>query len=170
MRFHGKQRGGSEEGQSTVEAAFVAPIVMGLVLALAQPCIVLYDRIVMESAAAEGCRLMATLAADDEQVLESFVRRRLAAVPQQDCFHVHGSGCSWEISVQGDRSSEEVEVTIENKIKPLPLIGFLCQAAGATDADGCWSITVSEKSDTQPDWAWDSPAGADPSSWVGGWL
>ena len=49
-----------ECGQTTVEAAFGLPIVFLLVLLLAQPGIVLYDRMVMASAASEACRLLAT--------------------------------------------------------------------------------------------------------------
>ena len=43
-----------ERGQATVEAAFAVPVLMVLVLMLVQPGIILYDRIVMEGAAA-GC-------------------------------------------------------------------------------------------------------------------
>ena len=49
-----------ERGQSTVEAAFLFPVVFVLVLLLVQPGILLYDRIVMEGAAADACRLLAT--------------------------------------------------------------------------------------------------------------
>ncbi len=45
-----------EDGQATVEAAFALPVLFLLVLLLVQPGIVLYDRMVMASAAAEGCR------------------------------------------------------------------------------------------------------------------
>ena len=49
-----------EGGQATVEAAFALPIALLLVLLLVQPGILLYDRIVMQGAAAEACRLLAT--------------------------------------------------------------------------------------------------------------
>ncbi len=54
-----------ERGQATVEAAFAVPVLMVLVLVLVQPGIILYDRIVMEGAAAAGCRLLATLPESD---------------------------------------------------------------------------------------------------------
>ncbi len=47
-----------ERGQATVEAAFAVPVLMVLVLMLVQPGIIRYDRIVMEGAAAAGCRLL----------------------------------------------------------------------------------------------------------------
>lgn len=43
-----------ERGQSTVEAAFALPIILACVLLLIQPGIILYDRMVMRAAAAEG--------------------------------------------------------------------------------------------------------------------
>ncbi|MGN1361061.1 MAG: TadE/TadG family type IV pilus assembly protein [Eggerthellaceae bacterium] len=47
-------------GQSTVEAAVMIPLLFGGMLMLLQPGILLYDRVVMEGAAAEGCRVLAT--------------------------------------------------------------------------------------------------------------
>lgn len=63
-------------GQSTVEAAVALPVVFLLVLLLVQPGIVLYDRMVMAGAAAEGCRLLAT-SDGDAATCEEYVRRRL---------------------------------------------------------------------------------------------
>ena len=83
-------------GQSTVEAAVALPVVFLLVLLLVQPGIVLYDRMVMAGAAAEGCRLLAT-SDGDAATCEEYVRRRLGAIPPFDVFHVHDSGCTWEV-------------------------------------------------------------------------
>ena len=60
-------------GQSTVEAAVALPVVFLLVLLLVQPGIVLYDRMVMAGAAAEGCRLLAT-SDGDAATCEEYVR------------------------------------------------------------------------------------------------
>ncbi len=49
-----------EAGQATVEAAFLVPVLFIVLLLLLQPGILLYDRIVMQGAAAQGCRLLAT--------------------------------------------------------------------------------------------------------------
>lgn len=67
-------------GQSTAEAAVALPVVFLLVLLLVQPGIVLYDRMVMAGAAAEGCRLLAT-SDGDAATCEEYVRRRLGAIP-----------------------------------------------------------------------------------------
>lgn len=48
------------KGQATIEAAALIPVLFILLLLLLQPSILLFDRIVMKNAAAEGCRLLAT--------------------------------------------------------------------------------------------------------------
>ena len=162
---------GAEEGQSTVEAAFALPVLLTLFLLMMQPAIVLYDRMVMSSAAFEACRLMATLPSSQEEYCEDFVRRRLGAVPQQECFHVHGGdACSWEIEIEGDESSEWVTVTIGNKIRPLPLLGAGAHALNLVDDAGCLSVEVRASMPTQPSWVLTSAEGASPASWVGDWV
>ena len=86
-----------ESGQATVEAAFLIPVLLVALLLLMQPGILLYDRLVMNAAASEACRLLATktdAAGDMAESCEAFVRRRLGAVPPVSCFHVHEGGCS----------------------------------------------------------------------------
>lgn len=158
------------KGQSTVEAAFLIPVLLGVVLLMVQPGIVLYDRVVMRSAAAQACRLMVTLPqGDPDGQCKAFVQHRLAAVPQQDCFHVHADGCSWDIRCEGGEGSEKVSVSISTKIKPLPLVSFLSQAVGASGQDGCWTVKVEESIQTQPSWVASAAGGSDPSAWVGMW-
>lgn len=154
-----------DDGQSTVEATFALPIVLLLVLLLVQPGIILYDRIVMEAAAAEGCRLLAT--SNEGSSVEAFLRRRLSAVPEQDLFHVHGSGCTWDIELHGRESSSEVSVSIYNEVTPVPLIGAGAQALGLTNSRGNLEIEVRASQPTQPDWA--TEAGITPRGWVNAW-
>lgn len=74
----------SKQGQGTVEAAFLIPVVFIGLLLLIQPGVILYDRIIMGAAAAEACRLLATktdAAGDMDDGCEAFVRHRLGAVP-----------------------------------------------------------------------------------------
>ena len=73
--------GRDESGQATVEATIALAVLLLVMLMLLQPGIVLYDRMVMADAAAEGCRLLAT-AEGDAQAAEDFVRRRLGSVPR----------------------------------------------------------------------------------------
>lgn len=66
-----------ESGQATVEAAFLLPVLFVWLLLLMQPGILLYDRLVMQAAASEGCRLLATktaAAGDMAESCEAFVR------------------------------------------------------------------------------------------------
>lgn len=159
----------SRSGQSTVEAVFIVPVLLLGVLLLVQPAILMYDRTVMESAANEACRLLATLDGSSVDVCEQFVRRRLGAVPQQDNFHVHSSGCTWEITCSGAGSSQ-AHVTVSTQAKPLPLLGFGAGLLGATNDEGNFTVVAEASLKEQPDWAASSPQGANAASWVGAWL
>lgn len=161
-----------EQGQGTVEAAFVLPVLMGLVLLLVQPGIISYDRMVMASAASEACRLLVTSTDDFGMAAESseaFVRHRLSAVPAQDYFHDHSHGCSWEISLSGNEDSSEVSVEITNRMKPLPLVAFGMAAFKALDGNGDIAVSVRASANAQPEWVAKS-VDADASSWAGRWL
>lgn len=161
-----------ERGQATVETAIAIPILFTCMLLLIQPGIILYDHVVMGSAAAEACRLLAT--GTDAQgsmagSCEAFVRHRLAAIPQHDCFHVHSSGCTWDIELVGDETAPYVTARIAGELHPLPLFDTALRALGATNADG--NIVVEEvvSMPTQPDWASSSELGLAPADWIGAW-
>ena len=161
-----------DSGQATVEAAFVIPVLFVLMLLLMQPGIILYDRLVMGNAAAEACRLLAT-STDDYGVAsascEAFVRHRLAAVPQHDCFHVHAGGCSWRIELEGNESSGVVSVRIGNELKPLPLFDMASRLLGMTNASGNLEIEEKVSLPAQPAWASSTEHGLAPKEWVGSW-
>ena len=161
-----------ERGQGTVEAVFVIPVLFLLLLLLLQPGIILYDRLVMGNAAAEGCRLLATAtdaAGSMQGSCEAFIRHRLAAVPQHDCFHVHGGGCSWDIQLSGNESSGQVSVTISNEVRPLPLFDAGSKLLGLTNGNGNLVIQETVSMPTQPDWVAASPSGQNPAAWIGAW-
>ena len=162
-----------EKGQATVEAAVSIPIVFVLMLLLIQPGIVLYDRIVMGNAAAEACRLLATRGdafGSMDGACEAFVRHRLAAVPPHDCFHVHDGGCTWDIALAGDETSESVSVSIGNELRPLPLFDAASTLLGMTNASGNLEIRETVTMQTQPDWVSSSEIGLAPSEWAGAWV
>ena len=158
----------NKRGQSTVEAAFCLPLIFILLLILIQPSILLYDRVVMESAAAEACRLLATLPADQNSLVEKFIHRRLGSVPPHDLFHVHHDECSWDISTAGSQEEQTVEVSITNKAKPLPLLDVAGALTGFTDSDGYLTVEVTRSMQTQPSWVFSSESGS-PVEWVGAW-
>ena len=162
-----------ERGQGTVEAAVVIPVLFLLMLLLLQPGIIMYDRLVMRNAAAEGCRLLATATDANGSMqgsCEAFIRHRLAAVPQHDCFHVHGGGCSWDIRLSGGESSDTVSVSIANEVRPLPLFDAGSRLLGLTNGNGNLVIRETVTMPVQPGWVASSPSGTDPAGWIGEWL
>ena len=165
-------RGRGKRGQGTVEAAVVIPILFIAMLLLLQPGIVLYDRLIMGNAAAEACRLLATktdAAGAMSGACEAFVRHRLAAIPQHDCFHVHKGECSYTIELSGDESSEYVSVKIGTELRPLPLFDAGAALMGLTNSAGNLVIEEEVSLPTQPAWAFGGDAGGAPSSWPGAW-
>lgn len=161
---------GRQSGQSTVEAAVMIPLMFGGLLMLLQPGILLYDRVVMENAAAEGCRALATSSPRDSDLVKEYVLRRLGAVPSQDSFHMHGEACTWQVELVGNRSTERVCVSVQTKVRPLPLLDFGLGLLGALDAQGCLTVKVRSEQPVQPDWVWGSSAGSEASLWVGAWM
>lgn len=156
---------GCERGQSTVEAAFALPVLMLLFLLLLQPGIILYDRIVMEGVAAEGCRLLTTSPAPGKAE-DDFMRRRLSAVPEADLFHIHAPGCTWEITLDGDERSQEVGVRITTEVRPLPLLDISMALLGMTNENGNLEVSVERRMRTKDAWAAESPDGSDPAGWI----
>lgn len=159
----------TDTGQATVEAAFMIPILFLVMMVLLQPGIVLYDRMVMNHAAAEGCRMLATStdSADSSgERCEELIRRRLGAIPQHDLFHIHEGGCSYEVVLMGGDSSPMVQVEISNRIRPLPL-NILAPISGESP-DGSMEIRVVQKVQAQPEWVSASSGGVSPDAWVHG--
>lgn len=155
------------QGQATVEAAFALPVLLVLVLLLLQPGIVLYDRVVMHGAAAEGCRLLASSSSADAQVNDDYLRRRLGAIPELDLFHVHSSGCTWDIQLEGGEGSDIVSVKLATELKPLPLIDCAMTTFGMTNESGNFLVKVESTQHVQPDWVNGAVEGRAPAGWVG---
>ncbi|MDR0513692.1 MAG: pilus assembly protein [Coriobacteriaceae bacterium] len=156
-------------GQASVEAAFIIPLLFIVLLLLVQPGILLYTHMVMQGAASEGCRLLATktdaLGASEEKY-KGYILRRLGSVPMHECFHAHADGCSWEIELQGDETSREVKVIIRNKLRLLPLIDSVGGLFKLVDGDGFLTQEVVMVTPTQPGWAALSDDGLDPQAWL----
>ena len=116
-------------GQASVEAATFVPVIMLLLALLLQPAFLLYTRSVMQQAAAEGVRVLATRevgGAGDDAACEAYVKRRLRAAPDVAAFHTG----EWEVELSGDSTSREVRVGVEGRLRPLPLLGVLAQMLG----------------------------------------
>ncbi len=116
---------------------------------LVQPMCLLYTRAVMQSAAAEGCRLLATASdAGGGSSCDRYVRSRLAAVPEVGIFHEG----DWSIDLEGDASSEEVRVRIVGYARPLPLVGVVASMLGPVDGAGNVELEVEVARAARPDW------------------
>jgi hypothetical protein len=166
MRFF---KNGRASGQATVEGAFLIPLILILLMLLIQPGILLYNRLIMQSAAAEGCRLLATRPTGtygSQDAFEGTVLRHLGAVPQQENFHVHESGCSWKVTFEGNESSERVSVSIENQVKPLPFFDFGAGVLGLTNGEGNFYQKVQVSQRAKSAWVLENDLGLSPEKWV----
>lgn len=143
-----------EEGQATIEAALLLPVVMMCIALLVQPGCILYTRAVMEAAAAEACRLVATTPSTvgtSVRAYEAYVLRRLRAVPAVDIFHCGGHE-GWNVLMDGSTSSHQASVIIETKVRPLPLLGVLPALLGSLDGDGRLTLRTEVVTTTRPGW------------------
>ena len=159
-------------GQAVVEGAFAIPVIFLLLLLLLQPGILLYDRMVMNAAAAEGCRMLATRQPDSgiaDWVYEEAVRRHLGAIPQQENFHRHRGGCTWKIGLSGNEGSSEVSVSISGSVRLLPLLDMGGTLLGLGDGAGNIELSTHVSASTQDGWVQASELGLDPAAWVGKW-
>ncbi len=134
-----------QDGQSSVEAALLLPSLMVVLALLIQPACLLYTRSIMSSAANEAVRMLATTTNKDE--VTAFIKRRLAAVPEVSVFHSGGAD-DWVVEVeQGD----EVSIAVTGHARPLPLMGFISAALGASDSSGL-ALSVTAKGKSQQVW------------------
>lgn len=152
-------------GQASVEAAFLAPLLLVGLLVLLQPAIVLYDRAVAMAAATQGCRLLETRSSQSDEEVRAFVERRLAAIPDVEIFHAG----QWDIRFEGSQSDEEVSVSISHALKPLPLVGAAMGIVGLADESGMYRQEVSCSASVRDDWLVQSERGCDPQAWIERW-
>ncbi|MDM8270357.1 pilus assembly protein [Thermophilibacter provencensis] len=115
----------------SVEAALLLPVALALIALLVQPACVLYTRSVMAATAGELARLTTTSRGSEEE-LRAYALRRLAAVPDVSIFHAGGPR-AWEVSCEGPGDEGRVSVSIEGRVRPLPLFGALVAALGTVD-------------------------------------
>lgn len=145
-----------------IDAAFLLPTFLTLILLALQPVCLLYTRAVMESAAAETARLMTTTTAEDDD-LEEFTRRRLAAVPNVSIFHA-GGPLSWDIELGRAGAGGVSSVSVSGEVKPLPVIGAFAQAMGGTAEGGYVELKVDVSYQSRPEWL-----EGDYDSWIATW-
>lgn len=159
----------SEKGQATVEAAFLLPLVFLLLLMLCQPILLLYNHMVMQEAAAEGCRLLMTQTVTGsgvyaEDKYRGYIERRLGSIPPLSIFHLHEDTCSYDIDMEGGEMSDTVSVSITNKVKLLPLLGIGAELLGVCEEGGVYIQKVEVTLPSRPMWV-----SGGPGDWVRRW-
>lgn len=155
-------------GQSTAEAAVALPVVFLLVLLLVQPGIVLYDRMVMAGAGGRGLP-----ASGDERRrcgdLRGVRAPPLGGDPALDVFHVHDSGCTWEVRCEGGGAADVARVTVRTEVRPLPLLDGGATLLGMVNERGNLVVEVTATAPTRASWAQESLNGASVNGKAGEW-
>lgn len=142
---------GGEAGQATVEAAVLLPTLLLILALLLEPICVLYTRSVMESTAAEICRVLATRGdAITESEIKAYARRRLRAVPEAPPFHAGGED-DWDIELEGAEGDASVSVKISGHAPLFPIYGSLARLFGVADGEGLL-ISVEVAETVRPSW------------------
>ncbi len=126
------------------------PTVMLLLGLLTQPACLLYTRMVMRSAASECARVLATAEGSDERAAKEFVLRRLQAVPEVSIFHVGGRD-DWDITLDYAQGAQTVSVSVEGRLRPLPLLGISARALGRSEGN-LVVVDVSVTERVRPAW------------------
>lgn len=151
----------SEKGQASIEAAVLLPALFALFALLLQPAILLYNNCIMNAAAAEGCRLLATNTASDASV-RAYVERRLKAIPNLSIFH---RGNDWEIT--WDAGANGANLQIVNHAEPLPLFGLTASFTKSMDPHGKIEQRVEASCSPVPEWV--AAQGYEPATWISEW-
>ncbi len=148
----------SDAGQMCVEAAFLIPVILILLLVLLQPGIILYDKMVMQAAAGQGIRMLAVLDEDSAKSCENMVLSQLEAVPKVPIFRKG----DWDIEIEGNETTGNAKIYVSIEIEPLPLMRAPLTLANTLNSKGCIEINVEVSQSTQPEWA--TSQGLDPPS------
>lgn len=161
----------AQRGQAVVEAAFLIPLLLVSLLLLIQPAILLYTSLVMQAAASECCRIVATesLLEQNAEAVKGYAMRRLAAVPEQDNFHVHEPTCTWNIMTSGNETTGEVVVSISDEVKPLPLFDVGLRSLGVLNERGNLTLRIEHRMTTKANWVRDNELATAPKRWVERW-
>ncbi|MCQ2751713.1 MAG: pilus assembly protein [Coriobacteriales bacterium] len=151
------------KGQASVEAAILLPLLFVIFGLFLQPCFLLYDKCVMQSAAVQTARLAATATFDNEN-LHLFAQRRLGAIPNVDVFHIGGMD-SWDVKICNEETCETV--TITNHVRPLPLLGIGASLLNKKDDSNNILIETKASANIYPVWL--EGKSVNPQDWISQW-
>lgn len=138
-----------QRGQASIEAALVLPVVCFLLALLVQPICVFYTRSVMQDAAQQACRILATkgsVTSFDE--VSAYVMRRLNAIPNVSLFR-NSEEDAIQVSFDGT-DALQAAVEIKVALTPLPLLGAIVQPFCNSD-QGC-VVNVCAQQQVRPSW------------------
>ncbi len=135
----------SERGQSSIEAAFILPILLLCLGLSVQPVIYMYTKTIMQEAADEGIRY--AMSEQNAGRTERYIRRRLEALPSSSIFHVQDE--DWDIDII--RADKSVRVLIRGHIRTIPVLGVSAYMFLEHDDQGL-IVEVASENITAPSW------------------
>ena len=146
------------QGQATLEYALVLFSCLIVITSLGVIYHFVQNGAVMDGACAEGLRVATT--SSDTELIESYIKRRLKAIPEIPLFHKSGDE-DWNISI--DKKEKDVLIEITGHVAAMPPIGWCLFLAGQTDDQGI-VLKSSLSASTYPDWIEGSYA-----DWIAFW-
>lgn len=147
-----------KSGQASVEAALILPVILMIIALIVEPVCLLYTKTVMDGACAEGLRVATTTS--DIELIESYIRRRLKAIPEVPLFHKGGEK-DWNISIEKKDKNASIEIT--GHAAAMPPIGWCLFLVGQVDGQGIVLKSILSVN-TYPDWIEGSYA-----DWIAFW-
>ena len=144
----------TNKAQSTIEAAFLLPVVMLIFLLILQPICILYTKSIMESAVSGAIRILMTWDESREPAevgIRSYILRRLHAVPEISLFH-EGGEQDWNIEINGSETSKNVSITIMGHVRPIPLLKLPAKVFCRVSNDGCIELVSKIDIQNKPSW------------------
>lgn len=155
-------------GQSTAEAAVALPVVFLLVLLLVQP-----GHRAVRPHGHGRCGGRGLPASGDERRrcgdLRGVRAPPLGGDPALDVFHVHDSGCTWEVRCEGGGAADVARVTVRTEVRPLPLLDGGATLLGMVNERGNLVVEVTATAPTRASWAQESLNGASVNGKAGEW-
>ena len=89
--------------------------------------------------------------------------------PALDVFHVHDSGCTWEVRCEGGGAADVARVTVRTEVRPLPLLDGGATLLGMVNERGNLVVEVTATAPTRASWAQESLNGASVNGKAGEW-
>lgn len=136
----------SENGQASIEAAFILPIALLCIGLALQPLLYMYSKSLCHQAAEEGVRY--AMSEENNSRTERYILRRLSSIPSLPILH-KGEEADWNIEII--RADNKVRISIMGHMAPLPLLGVPSKMFLPHDDDGL-KIKTEAEGPISPGW------------------